>query len=360
MFELALPWIFIALPLPIILWFLLPRVPVQLPAALRVPFFSALMGLMDGKQYSLGKPTHQMLLVLIWVLSLFALSGPRWVGEPLPVQREGHNIMLALDLSGSMELDDMVLHGRRVSRLAVVKRAAEQFVNDRKTDQIGLILFGTQAYLQTPLTYDHPSVLMRIEDATVGLAGNTTSIGDALGLAVKRLQDVPAHGRVIILLTDGVNNSGVLAPLKAAELAATEGIKIYTIGLGANNDPKLAEAYDNRAGVKSDLGDNEGAIRDYSRVIELNPENARAYCNRGIAKEKVGGTHGAIGDFDKSIEFHPEDAEAYFNRGVAKRQIGDIQGTIDDFNKAIELNPDAENWEFKISAEEADEMGFNG
>ena len=256
MFELALPWVFIALPLPIILWFLLPRVPQQLPAALRVPFFSALMGIMDGKQYRLGNSTHQTLLVFIWALSLFALSGPRWVGEPLPVAREGHNIMLALDLSGSMELDDMVLNGRRVSRLAVVKRAASQFVSERKIDKIGLILFGSQAYLQTPLTYDHHSVLMRIEDATVGLAGKTTSIGDALGLAVKRLQDVPAQGRVIILLTDGVNNSGVLAPLKAADLAATEGIKIYTIGLGANNDPKLARALFMSLNVALDLDEN--------------------------------------------------------------------------------------------------------
>lgn len=238
MFELVFPWAFIALPLPLLLWYLLPRAPLQLPAALKVPFFNALLPIAEGKQYRFGR-SAQPLLLLVWVLLLLALSGPRWVGKPLPIAREGHNIMLALDLSGSMELDDMMLHGRPVSRLSVVKRAAEQFVNNRKNDKIGLILFGSQAYLQTPLTYDHHSVLLRIEDATVGLAGKTTSIGDALGLAVKRLKDVPPKGRVIILLTDGVNNSGVLAPLKAAELAAAEGIKIYTIGLGANNDPGL-------------------------------------------------------------------------------------------------------------------------
>ena len=135
-------------------------------------------------------------------------------------------------------MSDMLLHGRPATRLAVVKRAAEQFVQDRVGDRIGLILFGTRAYLQTPLTYDRHSVLLRLEDATVGLAGETTSIGDALGLAVKRLQNVPSKGRMIILLTDGVNNSGVLPPLKAAELASADGIKIYTIGLGSEADPR--------------------------------------------------------------------------------------------------------------------------
>ena len=144
--------------------------------------------------------------------------------------------MLALDISGSMEMSDMMLQGHPATRLMVVKHAAEQFVKDRMGDRIGLILFGTQAYLQTPLTYDRHNVLLRLEDATAGLAGKTTAIGDALGLAVKRLQAVPAKGRMIILLTDGVNNSGVLAPLKAAELARDDGIKVYTIGLGAESN----------------------------------------------------------------------------------------------------------------------------
>ncbi len=239
MFEIALPWVFIAWPLPILLWLLSPRAPLQLPVALRVPFFNAMMSRLEETKYVSGKLSSVALLLVIWSLMLLALSGPRWVGEPRPLPREGYNIMLALDLSGSMEVDDMLLHGRPATRLAVVKRAAAQFVEDRKTDKIGLILFGSQAYLQTPLTYDHHSLLMRIEDASVGLAGKTTSIGDALGLAVKRLQNVPSQGRVIILLTDGVNNSGVLAPVKAAELAATEGIKIYTIGLGAEADPRM-------------------------------------------------------------------------------------------------------------------------
>lgn len=238
MFELALPWVLVLLPLPWLLWFWLPRVPLQLPAALKVPFFKAVVSIVENEKRQIAKQTKISLMFLIWCLLLFALAGPRWVGEPQPLMREGYNIMLALDISGSMEMSDMLFHGRPATRLAVVKQAAEQFVKDRAGDKMGLILFGSRAYLQTPLTYDRHSVLMRLEDATVGLAGKTTSIGDALGLAVKRLQNVPAIGRMIILLTDGVNNSGVLAPLRAAELASADGIKVYTIGLGSETDPR--------------------------------------------------------------------------------------------------------------------------
>ena len=236
MFELAWPWALILLPLPLIIWFWWPSAPIELPAALKVPFFTAMVGLVDSKKRPMILQKKMAPLFVIWILLIVALSGPRWVGEPEPLMRDGYNIMLALDISGSMEISDMLLAGRPATRLSVVKQAAVQFVKDRMGDKIGLILFGTRAYLQTPLTYDRQTVLYRLDDATAGLAGKTTSIGDALGLAVKRLQAVPAKGRMIILLTDGVNNSGVLAPLKAAELARDDGIKVYTIGLGAESN----------------------------------------------------------------------------------------------------------------------------
>lgn len=238
MFELANPWVLLLFPLPLLLWFILPRAKISFAAALQVPFFDAIRQLVVQEERAFYAHTQIIFPFIIWLLLLIALAGPRWIGEPLPLKHEGYNMMLALDLSGSMELTDMLLHGQPVSRLSVVKRAAKQFVADRHGDRIGLILFGTQAYLQTPLTYDKHNVLLRIDDATVGLAGKTTSIGDAIGLAVKRFQNVPQQGRVIILLTDGANNSGVLAPLKAAELAKEDGIKIYTIGLGSESDPR--------------------------------------------------------------------------------------------------------------------------
>ncbi|OGV48968.1 MAG: hypothetical protein A3F46_03475 [Legionellales bacterium RIFCSPHIGHO2_12_FULL_42_9] len=238
MFELALPTALLLLPLPLLIWFLIPRATQIVPVALTVPFYDALVTLIKQKKHETSSKKSIYLLGLIWILIVVAVAGPRWVGAPIPLEREGRNIMLVLDLSASMDLDDMVLNGHSATRLSVVKLAAKQFVLRRAGDRIGLILFGSRAYLQTPLTYDHQNVLMRMEDATVGLAGTTTSIGDALGLAVKRLQDVPPTGRVIILLTDGANNSGVLSPLKAAQLAKMDKMKVYTIGLGSNANPR--------------------------------------------------------------------------------------------------------------------------
>lgn len=239
MFELAMPWLLLLWLLPLLVWFLIPRAQPGLPAALKVPFYDRLSALLAGGQQDSSRARSAWLLFLAWGLLVLAAAGPRWVGEPVPLTREGRNIMMVLDLSGSMELDDMVQNGRPVTRLEVVKDAAAAFVRARAGDRLGLILFGTQAYLQTPLTFDLHNVLQRIDDATVGLAGKTTSIGDAIGLAVKRLQNVPPASRVIILLTDGANNSGILAPLKAAELAKADGIKVYTIGLGATPDTGL-------------------------------------------------------------------------------------------------------------------------
>ncbi|WP_367606843.1 VWA domain-containing protein [Legionella sp. W05-934-2] len=233
MVEITYPWVLWFIPLPWLLRWLLPQARQAFGPSLKVPFYQDLQHALHGKHVTIGQNNSFWWWAIIWLLLVIAASTPRWVGEPRPLQREGRNIMMALDLSGSMEVDDMLLHGRPVSRLAVVKRAAEQFVKARAGDRIGLILFGSKAYLQTPLTYDRLTVLDRIQDATVGLAGKTTAIGDALGLSVKRLQDVPAKGRIIILLTDGVNNAGLLDPLPAAELAKKDGIKVYTIGLGS-------------------------------------------------------------------------------------------------------------------------------
>lgn len=238
MFELAMPWLLCLFFLPALVWYVVPRAEPGLSAALNVPFYQALSTLVVKESQATGHSLRAWLLFLAWAFMVIAAAGPRWVGEPVPLAREGRNIMMVLDLSGSMELEDMILNGQPATRLDVVKQAAKTFIQARAGDRIGLILFGSQAYLQTPLTFDRGNVLQRIDDASAGLAGKTTSIGDALGLAVKRLQDVPPASRVIILLTDGANNSGVLAPQKAAELAKDDGIKVYTIGLGAESDPR--------------------------------------------------------------------------------------------------------------------------
>ena len=234
MFAFSYPVFFWLLPLPLFIWWFFPRVTPHICTALKVPFFADLTELTTSTKYRFD---HQLaLLMLITSLLIASGAGPHWMGPAIPLERSGSSIMLVVDISPSMEVTDMLVHGHRMTRLAVVKRAAAKFLHDRSRDQFGLIVFGDKAYLLTPLTYDRTHVLHQLNDITAGLAGKTTSIGDALGLAVKRLAKVPAHSRLIILLTDGVNNSGVLAPQQAAALARAAGISVYTIGLGAEVD----------------------------------------------------------------------------------------------------------------------------
>lgn len=238
MFVLASPWALLLLPIPFLLWFGLPPISARASCVLKVPFFKQMQSWIQPEKTRLWQKADGLGLLLSWFCLVMALTGPQWVGPPRLLTRDSYNIMLALDVSPSMSVDDMLDRGRRVTRLYAVKQAAKQFVNHRVGDKLGLILFGERAYVLTPLTYDRPNVIERLDDASVGLAGTSTSIGDALGLAIKRLQQVPAKGRVIVLLTDGVSNSGVLTPRKAAELAKAEGIKVYTIGLHSDIDPQ--------------------------------------------------------------------------------------------------------------------------
>ena len=142
--------------------------------------------------------------------------------------------MMAVDLSGSMRTDDMQLAGRRVSRFGAVEAIASDFIARRGGDEMGLVLFGSRAFLVTPLTYDLTAVSAQLAGAAVGLAGTETAIGDAIAVSVKRLAALPQQARVLVLLTDGVNNAGNIAPLDAAKAAKAAGVRVYTIGIGAD------------------------------------------------------------------------------------------------------------------------------
>jgi Ca-activated chloride channel family protein len=133
-----------------------------------------------------------------------------------------------------METADMLLGDQVATRLAAVKYVAGDFIQRREGDRLGLILFGDQAYLQTPLTFDRNTARIQLDEAAIGLAGKRTAIGDAIGLAVKRLRDQPQENRVLVLLTDGENTAGTVDPQKAADIAASSGVRIYTIGVGAD------------------------------------------------------------------------------------------------------------------------------
>lgn len=253
MFEFAWPWVFLLAPLPWLLRRLLPAADSG-EAALHTPFLAELEAL-AGRRALLRLPAwrQQLRFVLLWALLLVAAARPEWVGEPLPLPSSGRDLLLAVDVSGSMEYADMDLDGRKVSRLALVKRLMGEFIDGRQGDRIGLILFGSQAYLQAPLTFDRPTVHTWLDEALIGIAGTNTALGDAIGLGVKRLRQRPASSRVLVLVTDGANTGGEVEPLTAARLAADEQVKVYTIGIGA--DP-------NQGGGLGFLGMNPGLDLD--------------------------------------------------------------------------------------------------
>ncbi|QRP64476.1 VWA domain-containing protein [Rhodanobacter sp. FDAARGOS 1247] len=228
MAEFAWPWVIVLLPLPWLLrrW-LRPVAPGQ---ALHLPQPGVRLASVAGKRASGLTP---WLLALAWLCLLAAAARPQWVGPPLAQQRSGRALMLAVDLSGSMRTGDMQLAGQQVNRFAAVEAIAGDFIARRNGDEMGLILFGSQAFLVTPLTYDLSAVRAQLQGAAVGLAGTETAIGDAIAVAVKRLSALPEQARVLVLLTDGVNNAGSIAPRDAARAAKAAGVRIYTIGIGA-------------------------------------------------------------------------------------------------------------------------------
>ena len=234
MFELEWPWALLLIPLPLFVWYFLPATGSQQQAALRVPFMHDFDSLSSTIQQSKSRIWLNMLLVICWLLLVVASARPLWVGEQIELPISGRDLMLAVDLSGSMQVEDFRIEGRAVDRLTATKYVARDFIRDREGDRLGLILFGRNAYLQTPLTFDLTTVNTLLMESAIGLAGKETAIGDAIGLAIKRLKDKKDGSRVLILLTDGANTAGEITPLKAADLAASHGLKIYTIGIGAD------------------------------------------------------------------------------------------------------------------------------
>jgi Ca-activated chloride channel family protein len=234
MFEFAWPWMFALLPLPWLLRLVLPVADSGEPA-LKVSFLSDLEGLARRRaRANLPAWRQQAPFILLWLMLLIAAARPQWLGEPLPIAASGRDLLVAVDVSGSMDFPDMRWQDDEVSRLTLVQHLLGDFLERREGDRVGLILFGSQAYLQAPLTFDRHTVRVWLDEARIGIAGKNTAIGDAIGLALKRLRMRPAQSRVLILVTDGANNGGEINPLTAARLAALEGVKIYPIGIGAD------------------------------------------------------------------------------------------------------------------------------
>lgn len=229
--SLAWPWLLLALPLPaLVSWWAKPA-PSREPA-LRVPFGERVQAARAARAGPRRLLAAGGVAWGAWVLLCLAAARPQQLGDAVQPPHAGRELMLALDLSGSMSEPDMELGGQRVDRLTAAKAVLADFLDRRAGDRIGLLVFGRNAYVLVPTTLDHQSVREQLQDSVVGLAGQETAVGDAIGLAVKRLRTQTEGERVLVLLTDGVNTAGALQPAKAAELARDAGVRVHTIAFG--------------------------------------------------------------------------------------------------------------------------------
>ncbi len=238
MFHFYSPWFALLLPLPLLVRWLLPPLAKETEQdvpEIRFPGIHRLKNLsqISGSSKKRSNRLFSSLLFLSWMFLVFSLMQPERVDQFRQIKNKGYDLMLAVDISGSMQALDFSTAGKRVSRLDVTKEVVSNFVRGRQGDRLGLVLFGKNAYLQVPLTLDTASFIQMLNDGAVpGIAGGATAIGDAIGLGVKTLRERPAGSRVLILLTDGEDNASSLPPLQAAKLAAQYGVRIYTIGVG--------------------------------------------------------------------------------------------------------------------------------
>lgn len=236
MFELAHPWVLALLLLPIVM-LLLPAYK-ESRDSVKVPFFDKLVHLSEQRPETgamiLQRNTSQRILVaFMWVALVLAGARPEWIGQPIEQQKSGRDLMIAVDLSGSMQAKDFKLpDGRSVDRLEAVKYLLSDFADQRSSDRLGLVVFGSAAYLQTPFTDDHMVWTQLLKETEIGMAGQSTVFGDAIGLSIKLFRDNTSDNRVLIILTDGNDTGSIVPPVDAARVAAANNIRIYTIAIG--------------------------------------------------------------------------------------------------------------------------------
>jgi Ca-activated chloride channel family protein len=255
MLSLAYPWVLLLILAPVLLHWRKPAAhTVDAPVFPIGHWLSDLPGV--TRQGNAVPRWQTLVLLLAWVLLSLALARPLHVGEQVQMPVTGRDLMLVVDISPSMEEQDMIFQGRSINRLQAVKKVLNDFIARREGDRLGLILFGTEPYVQAPLTFDLATLETLLQESGIGMAGRATAIGDAVGLATKRLRDRPQQQRVVVLLTDGANTAGEITPDKATEIAAAASVRLYTIGIGAESMIQRGLLGSRRVNPSRDLDEN--------------------------------------------------------------------------------------------------------
>lgn len=300
MIELIRPWALLLLPFPLLAWWLLPMPSPSSTLVLTERLASFLTEFRSSQpREKLSSRMPLALATIGWIALVLALAAPVTKGDPLQ-EASGRDLLLALDLSASMEARDVELDGRRVDRFTAIRSLAGTFIRGRDGDRVGLIVFGEETYLVAPLTFDVQAVEGFLDELTIGMPGRKTAIGNAIGLAIRTLEKQPASSRVLILLSDGDSNAGDLGPKAAAEFARNHDVTIHTIGFGriAMQGYASETAGDEYAGLKEVaeitggrhfLARTTDALREvYAELDLLEPTEAEAggrYAERDWVRE---------------------------------------------------------------------------
>lgn len=293
MISLAAPWVLVLLPLPFLVWRFVPPHR-EREQALRFPFFRRVAAAAGAEPRAgavvLRRPTVSMVTaILCWGLLVLAMARPERVGAPIEIETAARDVVLAIDISGSMDARDFVTpDGGRKQRLAAVRDVVQDFVAGRDGDRMALIVFGSAAYLQAPLTDDLNTISDLLDRTSVGMAGPHTALGDAIGLAIRTFEASDIDQRLLILLSDGADTASRMSPVNAAEIAADRGVEIYTIGVG---DPEASgedrvdlsalQSIASRTGGAYFFAEDEGALQAvYDRIDALAPREVETLSYR--------------------------------------------------------------------------------
>jgi len=295
MLTIAHPWLFLLLPLPWLIRRLLP-VHQQRKAAVRVPFLqrlSRLVGLQPGSGVAVTRrPISQWIVLSItWLFVVMAIARPQWLGEPIIKELPMRDLLVAVDLSGSMEAEDFTdTEGNVVDRLTAVKQVLDTFFARRDGDRVGLILFGSAAFVQVPFTDDLDVVRELLDEAQIRMLGPRTMLGDAMGLAINQFERSEVDERVLIVLTDGNDTGSLVPPERAAEIARDNGVVVHTIAIGdptavgeqALDEKTLGNIATTTGGGYFHANDREELEEIYDHLDEINPRQVETQSYRPI------------------------------------------------------------------------------